>query len=286
MTPERLRHHLDEARTALEPAWTPARADHVRARIPAGRRRHRRQRVAARLATGACLLAIGVILGSALRREPSAAPAPVEIVALRPVEPAPLVIEARQEPVRSKRVDARAEVEASSTRVLVDRQRSSAGVTISSDAESRREGPADARPEPEATPSTPPIPSEQPRVELSTLLRQADEARSAGRLVTAASILRQVVRAHPDDPRTPVASISLGRLLLEELDSPMEAFAAFSQARAAAPDSALAEDAFAREVECLARAQDPRLADHARAFEAAFPQSARLARVRHLGGSR
>jgi TolA-binding protein len=288
MTPERLQDHLAEARAALEPAWTPGRGEQVRARIPAGRRQQRRRRVATRLAMGASLVLTGIAGMLFWREPPPPAPVPVEVVALAPAAPPPAVgpAEKRHELPRVIAPDGRAEVEASSTRVLVDRQRASTDVTISTDSESRRERPSDAPSEANVTPATPPIPPEPVREALTTLLRRADEARSEGRLVTAVSLLRQVVREHPDDPRTPLASFSLGRLLLEELDSPVEAFEAFSQARTAAPDSALAEDAFAREVECLALTKDARLSAHARAFETTFPHSARLSRVRHLGGAR
>lgn len=288
MTPERLQDHLAEARATLEPAWTPGRAEQVRARIPEGRRQQRRRRVAARLAMGTSLVLIGIAGIVSWRDAPPPTPGPVEVVAVAPSAPAPAVGPAEKRPdvPRLTAPNGRSEVETSSTRVLVDRQRASTEVTISTDSESRPETPSDAPSQPNLAPATPPIPPEPVREELTALLRRADEARSEGRLVTAVSLLRQVVREHADDPRTPLASFSLGRLLLEELDSPVEAFEAFSQARSAAPDSALAEDAFAREVECLALTKDPRLSAHARAFETTFPHSARLSRVRHLGGAR
>ena len=102
----------------------------------------------------------------------------------------------------------------------------------------------------------PAAPALAPVANAATLLADADRARLGGRFEEGASLLRRLVREHPDDQRAPVAAFSLGRILLGELRRPVEAAQAFARVRTLAPDGPLAEDALAREVEAWARAGD------------------------------
>jgi transmembrane sensor len=117
------------------------------------------------------------------------------------------------------------------------------------------------------------------------LLAEVDAARSAGQSTRAVELLRQLLREYPNDPRTPLAAFTLGRLLLNELGRPREAAAAFQQVRQKAPASQFAEDALAREVEAWSRASEP---GRARALATAYLeryQAGRHARrVRALAG--
>ena len=100
-----------------------------------------------------------------------------------------------------------------------------------------------------------PVPARSagPRLEdPAELLRAADDARLGGDPARAVVIYRRMLAQYPRDPRAPLASFSLGRVLLDQLGRPREAAAAFAAART----GELAEDALAREVEAWSRAGD------------------------------
>ena len=117
------------------------------------------------------------------------------------------------------------------------------------------------------------------------LLTEVDAARSAGQSARAVELLRQLLREYPNDPRTPLAAFTLGRLLLNELGRPREAAAAFQQVRQKAPASQFAEDALAREVEAWSRASEPgRARARATAYLERYPAGRHARRVKALAG--
>jgi transmembrane sensor len=110
------------------------------------------------------------------------------------------------------------------------------------------------------------VPQASPR-SAQQLLTEVDAARSSGHSTRAVELLRQLLSEYPNDPRSPLAAFTLGRVLLNELGRPREAAAAFQQVRQKAPASQFAEDALAREVEAWNRASEP---GRARALAATY----------------
>ena len=121
------------------------------------------------------------------------------------------------------------------------------------------------------------------RDETADLLLAADAARLSGYPAEAVPYLERVVRAHSSDPRSSLASFTLGRVLLDELGRPREAVDAFARARSAG--GPLAEDALAREVEAASRAGDTtRSRDLAREYQTLYPKGRRARAVSRFGG--
>jgi transmembrane sensor len=121
------------------------------------------------------------------------------------------------------------------------------------------------------------------RDETADLLLAADAARLGGYPAEAVPYLERVVRAHASDPRSSLASFTLGRVLLDELGRPREATDAFARARAAG--GPLAEDALAREVEAASRAGDTtKSRDLAREYRSLYPNGRRAKAVSRFGG--
>jgi transmembrane sensor len=121
------------------------------------------------------------------------------------------------------------------------------------------------------------------RDETADLLLAADAARLSGYPAAAVPYLERVVRRHSSDPRSSLASFTLGRVLLDELGRPREAADAFARARAAG--GPLAEDALAREVEATSRAGDAtRSRELARDYLARYPNGRRAKAVSRFGG--
>ncbi|HEV7558596.1 MAG TPA: hypothetical protein VGO00_24165 [Kofleriaceae bacterium] len=117
------------------------------------------------------------------------------------------------------------------------------------------------------------------------LMAAGDVSRLSGHPEAAVTFLSRAVSLHPDDPRGPLASFTLGRVHLEDLGAPRDAAQAFARAYALGPDGPLAEDALAREVEAWSRAGETDLA-HARAVTYAqrYPAGRRIRAVRRFGG--
>jgi transmembrane sensor len=127
--------------------------------------------------------------------------------------------------------------------------------------------------------------SPAPAQSAQQLLSEVDAARSAGQSTRAVELLRQLLREYPNDPRTPLAAFTLGRLLLNELGRPREAAAAFQQVRQKAPASQFAEDALAREVEAWSRASEPgRARALATGYLERYPAGRHARRVKALAG--
>ena len=121
------------------------------------------------------------------------------------------------------------------------------------------------------------------RDETADLLLAADAARLSGYPSEAVPYLERVVRAHSSDPRSSLASFTLGRVLLDELGRPREAADAFARARAAG--GPLAEDALAREVEAASSAGDTsRSRELAREYQSLYPKGRRARAVSRFGG--
>jgi hypothetical protein len=121
------------------------------------------------------------------------------------------------------------------------------------------------------------------RDETADLLLAADAARLSGYPGEAVPYLERVVRMHSSDPRSSLASFTLGRVLLDELGRPREAADAFARARVAG--GPLAEDALAREVEATSRAGDAtRSRELARDYRALYPNGRRAKAVSRFGG--
>lgn len=137
-----------------------------------------------------------------------------------------------------------------------------------------------------AGPTTDDEMSEQPRQDpVETMLAAADTARAAGHADEAAAILKRLIDQHGRDRRAPLAQLTLGRVLLLELDRPLEAAVVFAELRARAPDGPFAADALAREAEAWSRA-GKRTEARARALEylRLYPDGNRAAAVRGFGG--
>ncbi|MCB9626968.1 MAG: FecR domain-containing protein [Sandaracinaceae bacterium] len=122
------------------------------------------------------------------------------------------------------------------------------------------------------------------RDDVEDLMLAADVARLSGHGAEAIGYLERVWREHPTHPQAPLASFTVGRMLLSR-GQPAQAARAFARARAQAPGGTLAQDALAREVEAWHRAGDAARA-HALALEyqARFPAGRRLSAVRRFGG--
>ncbi|HEX9295030.1 MAG TPA: FecR domain-containing protein [Polyangiaceae bacterium] len=121
------------------------------------------------------------------------------------------------------------------------------------------------------------------RDDTGDLLLAADAARLSGFPAEAVPYLERVVRAHATDPRSNLASFTLGRVLLDELGRPREAADAFARARAAG--GPLAEDALARQVEATSRAGDPtKSRELAREYQKLYPNGRRAKAVSRFGG--
>ena len=121
------------------------------------------------------------------------------------------------------------------------------------------------------------------RDETADLLLAADAARLGGYPAEAVPYLERVVHAHSSDPRSSLASFTLGRVLLDELGRPREAADAFARARAAG--GPLAEDALAREVEAASRAGDTtKSRELAREYQSLYPNGRRAKAVSRFGG--
>jgi transmembrane sensor len=117
------------------------------------------------------------------------------------------------------------------------------------------------------------------------LLAAADAARAAGRPEEAVALLQRLLKEQSKNPRAPLAAFTLGRVLLMELDRPVEAAKVFADLRARAPGGVFAEDALAREVEAWKRAGERETA-RARAEEylRLYPNGDRTDRVKAAGG--
>jgi transmembrane sensor len=121
---------------------------------------------------------------------------------------------------------------------------------------------------------------------VDTLLLLADIARLSGHPEEAAAPLARIVARRPNDPRTPLAAFTLGRLELDTLGQPARAARSFKAALALGLSEPLVEDARARLVEALARAGDLEGARAAAAeYERRSPDGQRLKDVRRwIGG--
>ncbi len=121
-------------------------------------------------------------------------------------------------------------------------------------------------------------------LEPSELLLVADVARFSGHPQDAVPPLRQLLHDSPTDPRTPLASFTLGRILLDDLGQPREAAQSFRQVAELEPEGPLSQDALAREVEAWSRAGEQSTA-HSRAEEYVrrYPTGRRLRSVRRYG---
>jgi len=117
------------------------------------------------------------------------------------------------------------------------------------------------------------------------LLRAADVARRSGHPAEAVSHLRTLIERHPGAPGAPAAAFTLGRVLLEDLRSPVDAAWAFAKARALSGHGPLAEVALAREVECWSLAHDAaRARERAETYLRLYPAGNQASAVRRNGG--
>ncbi len=116
--------------------------------------------------------------------------------------------------------------------------------------------------------------------DVADLLALADVARLSGHPQQALTPLRQIVGSHSDDPRSAMAALTLGRVLLDTLGQPMQASFAFERALTLKLPTSLAEDALARLVEAHTRAGASGQAHAAaNAYRASYPNGRRLAEV-------
>lgn len=91
---------------------------------------------------------------------------------------------------------------------------------------------------------------------VNDLLLASDVARLSGHPEQASGCLREVLRAHEEDPRAAMAAFTLGRVLIDELGRPREAAEAFARVATLDRSQTFAEDALARQVEAWSRAGD------------------------------
>ena len=121
-------------------------------------------------------------------------------------------------------------------------------------------------------------------IDPAELLLLADVARFSGHPSDAVLPLRRLMKEHPRDPRSPLASFTLGRILLDDLGQPREAAQSFRHAEDLDPDGPLSQDALGREVEAWSRAGEQSLA-HSRAedYVRRYPTGRRLRSVRRYG---
>jgi hypothetical protein len=121
------------------------------------------------------------------------------------------------------------------------------------------------------------------RDDAEELLLAADAARLSNHPDRAVPLLRRFLDRFSTDSRASLATFTLGRILLDDLDQPGDAARVFATAYAAG--GPLAEDALVREVEGWSRAGDTaasrRAADQ---YAAAYPAGRRAAYVRRLAG--
>ena len=121
--------------------------------------------------------------------------------------------------------------------------------------------------------------------DVEELLLAADAARLSGHPEQAVPFLQKVVQRHSADPRAPLASFTLGGVLMNQLGRPREAELAYGHARTLAPRSSLSQDALARQVEAAHRAGDQdRARELAIEYEARHPDGRRRGAVRRFGG--
>jgi transmembrane sensor len=122
------------------------------------------------------------------------------------------------------------------------------------------------------------------RDDIADLLLAADVARRSHHASEAVAPLRKVMRDHRSEERAPLASFTLGRILLDELGEPLDAAEAFAEAHVLAPEGPLASDALAREIEARYRAGQldaaKRLAEQ---YVRLYPDGTRLRSVRRFG---
>jgi transmembrane sensor len=117
------------------------------------------------------------------------------------------------------------------------------------------------------------------------LLTAADAARASGHPEQGAELLNRILHEHASDPRAPLAALTLGRLLLNDLGRPREAAAAFREVQRRAPQGPFAEDALAREIEAWVQAGDLAQARAlASSYVERYPSGRHLRRVRTVAG--
>jgi transmembrane sensor len=123
------------------------------------------------------------------------------------------------------------------------------------------------------------------RNRVDDLMLAADVSRLSGHPADAVRYLERVIDEHRGDPRAPLASFTLGRVLLGQLGQPQRAARAFELTRTLAPRGELAEDALAREVEAWSRAgATDRARSLAERYFARYPNGRRSRAVREFGG--
>jgi transmembrane sensor len=116
------------------------------------------------------------------------------------------------------------------------------------------------------------------------LFALADVARRSGHLADAIVPLQRLVLYYPSNPRAPLASVTLGRILLS-LERPAEAGRALEAALSRGVPVGLEEDVYVRLVEALVKAGNPAKAGSmAEAYARRFPNGRRKADIeRWLG---
>ena len=133
---------------------------------------------------------------------------------------------------------------------------------------------------------TQPPPAATPTPTVDELLAAADRDRAFGQAARAARELEQVLERYPEDPRAPLAALTLGRLYVQ-LARPAEGVLAIEQARQLGLPEALAEQAAAYLVLAHARAGHREDAHAAAArYHAAFPAGRWSDSVRQWLGTR
>jgi transmembrane sensor len=116
------------------------------------------------------------------------------------------------------------------------------------------------------------------------LLLLADVARFSGHPSDAVPPLRRLLRVFPTDPRSPLASFTLGRILLDDLGQPREAAESFHHVGELDPEGPLTQDALGREVEAWSRAGEQSLArSRAEEYLRRYPSGRRLRSVKRYG---
>jgi transmembrane sensor len=140
--------------------------------------------------------------------------------------------------------------------------------------------PANDRTNAERLPRPPTAPMLAHEISADQRLKISDAARAAGDYRRAARELQRFLADYPGDARAAIVALTLGRLQLDQLESPKAAAVSFARADRLGLPEAVAEEGAARLVEAYAYSGEKELARAAAArYVRRFPGGARRANV-------
>jgi transmembrane sensor len=140
--------------------------------------------------------------------------------------------------------------------------------------------PANDRANTERRPNPPSAPVRAHAISADQRLKTSDAARASGDYRRAARELQRFLADYPGDARAAIVALTLGRLQLDQLESPKAAAVSFARADRLGLPEAVAEEGAARLVEAYAYSGEKELARAAAArYVRRFPGGARRANV-------